>query len=59
MRRNLQCLIEALPKSVGDPEKRRIETSFQVLVLHTESAITLEMDKWIMLVNRPEFEVAV
>jgi hypothetical protein len=55
LRTELQQLIFAATRS--DPH-RALGRSFQALVLHTESALTIELQRWIMLVSRPEFEVS-
>ena len=55
LRAELQQLIFAATRK--DPN-RTLRRSFQALVLHTESALTIELQRWIMLVSRPEFEVS-
>jgi hypothetical protein len=55
---SLACLIDSYVASGEDDERRRLQTEFQALVLHTESALTHELDRWIMLIHRGEFEVS-
>jgi hypothetical protein len=55
---NLRWLIKRYQAATDDAERRRGETEFQALVLHTEYALTQEMEKWILLNYRPEYEVA-
>lgn len=55
LRTELQQLIFAATRR--DPH-RALKRSFQALVLHAESALTIELQRWIMLVSRPEFEVS-
>jgi hypothetical protein len=55
LRAELQQLIFAATRK--DPH-RALRRTFQALVLHTESALTIELQRWIMLVSRPEFEVS-
>lgn len=55
LRAELQQLIFAATRKDKPRALRRV---FQALVLHTESVLTLELQRWIMLVSRPEFEVS-
>ena len=55
LRAELQQLIFAATRK--DPH-RALRRSFQALVLHTESVLTIELQRWIMLVSRPEFEAS-
>ena len=56
---NLERTIDSYSTASDATEQRRLEASFQAIVLHSESTITQEMERWIMLVNRAEYEVAV
>jgi hypothetical protein len=55
LRAELQQLIFTMTK---EAEPSACIRDFQALVLHTESALTLELQRWIMLVSRAEFEVS-
>lgn len=55
LRAELQQLIFAATRK---DETRALRRDFQALVLHTESVLTLELQRWIMLVSRTEFEVS-
>ena len=55
LRAELQQLIFA---GTRKDKPRALRRRFQALVLHTESVLTLELQRWIMLVSRPEFEVS-
>jgi hypothetical protein len=53
---SLQSLINRLGTATADRAVKQITIEFQALVLHTEVALTEEMQRWVMLVYRPEFE---
>jgi hypothetical protein len=55
LRAALQQLIFAATRK---DEPKALRRGFQALVLHTESVLTQELQRWIMLVSRPEFEVS-
>ena len=55
LRTELQQLIFAATQK---DETRALGRDFQALVLHAESILTLELQRWIMLVSRTEFEVS-
>lgn len=56
---NLRRLISRYQPSTDESERRRDEIEFRALVLHTEQALTQEMESWILLNHRPEHELAV
>jgi hypothetical protein len=55
LRTELQQLIFATTRK---GPSRALRRGFQAMVLHTESALTQELQRWIMLVSRSEFEVS-
>jgi hypothetical protein len=55
LRTELQQLIFAATRKDGPKAPYR---EFQALVLHAESVLTVELQRWIMLVSRLEFEVS-
>ena len=55
LRAELQQLIFAATRK---DETKALRRDFQALVLHTESVLTLELQRWVMLVSRTEFEVS-
>lgn len=54
---NLRRLIKRYQASSDDTAQHNGETEFQALVLHTEDSLTREMERWIFLNHRPEFDV--
>jgi hypothetical protein len=57
-RASLQLLIDRYGESDDDGRRHRVAMAFQALVLETESVLTREMERCIMIVQRREFEVA-
>jgi hypothetical protein len=55
---NLQRLLGSFSSSLDEHERIRLGVEFQALVLHAEAELSHEMERWLMLVHRPEFEVA-
>jgi hypothetical protein len=57
LRSNLDQLIETYEKGFSDSENLLLEERFQALVLCTEQALTYELEKWMLLVLRGEYEI--
>lgn len=56
---NLSWLIRQYKTAIDDGERRHGENEFQALVLDTEHALKQEMQRWILINDLSEYEVAV